>query len=131
MSCGSSDGAEHCQAFDRKSHTRDWPRLPQSGHSPSPGSRSRSERSARLQECQPIPGLLARDRNSRVARDCVVELVGLEPTTRVLWNAGVSDQLTLSDTKHSSSKRPAIDGHFYKREIFGWKSPVFPARPSF
>src|SRR5258705_7624064 len=44
----------------------------------------------------------------------VVELVGLEPTTRVLWNVGVSDQLTLSDTKHSSSKRPAIDGHFHK-----------------
>jgi len=63
----------------------------------------------------------------------VVELVGLEPTTRVLWNAGVSDQLTLSDTWHSSSKRSAIDGHFYKREISGWKSPVFPARrqPSF
>ena len=37
--------------------------------------------------------------NSRVARDCVVELVGLEPTTRVLWNVGVSDQLTLSDTQ--------------------------------
>src|SRR5258705_5554575 len=44
----------------------------------------------------------------------VVELVGLEPTTRVLWNVGVSDQLTLSDTKHWSSKRPAIDGHFHK-----------------
>ena len=39
----------------------------------------------------------------------MVELVGLEPTTRVLWNVGVSDQLTLSDTKHSSSKRPAIE----------------------
>jgi hypothetical protein len=25
---------------------------------------------------------------SPVARDCVVELVGLEPTTRVLWNVG-------------------------------------------
>ena len=63
------------------------------------------------------------------ARECVVELVGLEPTTRVLWNAAVSDQLTLSDTWHST----AIDGHFYKREISGWKSPVFPARrqPSF
>ena len=43
-----------------------------------------------------------------------MELVGLEPTTRALWNVGVSDQLTLSDTKHSSSKRPAIDGHFHK-----------------
>src|SRR6266850_4534996 len=51
---------------------------------------------------------------SPVARDWVMELVGLEPTTRVLWNVGVSDQLTLSDTKHSSSKRPAIDGHFHK-----------------
>src|SRR5712671_5683164 len=49
-------------------------------------------------------------RISPVAGECVVELVGLEPTTRVLWNVGVSDQLTLSDTKHSSSKRPAIDG---------------------
>jgi hypothetical protein len=37
-------------------------------------------------------------RNSRVARNWVVELVGLEPTTRVLWNVGVSDQLTVSDT---------------------------------
>jgi hypothetical protein len=53
-------------------------------------------------------------RRSPGARDCVVELVGLEPTTRVLWNVGVSDQLTLSDTKHSSSKRPANDGHFHK-----------------
>ena len=52
----------------------------------------------------------------QLARDCVVELVGLEPTTRVLWNTGVSDQLTLSDTKHSISKRAAINGHFYKRE---------------
>ena len=34
-----------------------------------------------------------------VRGDCVVELVGLEPTTRVLWNAGVSDQLTLSNTR--------------------------------
>src|SRR5258705_12080944 len=33
-------------------------------------------------------------------RDCVLELVGLEPTTRVLWNVGVSDQLTLSDSPH-------------------------------
>ena len=32
--------------------------------------------------------------------DCVVELVGLEPTTRVLWNAGVSNQLTLSNTRY-------------------------------
>src|SRR5260370_18168821 len=49
-------------------------------------------------------------RNSPVARNCVVELVGLEPTTRVLWNTGVSDQLTLSDTRHSNSKRAAMMG---------------------
>jgi hypothetical protein len=30
----------------------------------------------------------------------------------------------LSDTRHSSSKRAAIDGHFYKREIFGCRYPV-------
>src|SRR5258708_6598803 len=54
-----------------------------------------------------------------MARDCVVELVEFEPTTRLLWNAIVSDQLTLSDITHSSSKRSAIDGHFYKSEIFG------------
>ena len=48
------------------------------------------------------------------ARECVVELVGLEPTTRVLWNVGVSDQLTLSDTRHSSSNRARYDGFFYK-----------------
>ena len=51
--------------------------------------------------------------------DCVVALVGLEPTTKVLWNVEVSDQLTLSDTRHSSSKRAAIDGNFYNREISG------------
>jgi hypothetical protein len=30
----------------------------------------------------------APDRNNLQMRDCVVELVGLEPTTRVLWNMG-------------------------------------------
>src|SRR6267154_5665944 len=40
------------------------------------------------------------DRNSPNDSDWVVELVGLKPTTRVLWNAGVSDQLTWSDTRH-------------------------------
>ena len=45
-------------------------------------------------------GIFAKGGNSPVARECVVELVGLEPTTRVLWNAGVSDQLTLSDTRY-------------------------------
>jgi len=35
---------------------------------------------------------------SRVRDDCVVELVGLEPTTKVLWNIVVSDQLPWSDT---------------------------------
>src|SRR5712671_5975967 len=39
-------------------------------------------------------------RNSQVADNCVVELVGLEPATRVLWNAVVSDQLTLSNTRY-------------------------------
>src|SRR5438477_10878429 len=32
-------------------------------------------------------------RNSPVACNCVVELVGLEPTTRGFWNGAVSDQL--------------------------------------
>ena len=35
-------------------------------------------------------------------RDWVVELVGLEPTTRMLWNAGLSDQLTLSNTRYQA-----------------------------
>ena len=70
-------------------------------------------------EPQQRAGISAKGGNSPVARECVVELVGLEPTTRVLWNVGVSDQLTLSDTRHSSSKRAAIDGNFYNREIFG------------
>jgi hypothetical protein len=35
---------------------------------------------------------------SLVRGDCVVELVGLELTTRVLWNMGVFDQLTWSNT---------------------------------
>src|SRR5713101_1698639 len=33
------DAAKHCQPFDRKSRTPDWPVPPQSGHGPSPGSR--------------------------------------------------------------------------------------------
>ena len=56
-----------------------------------------------------------------------MELVGLEPTTRVLWNAGVSDQLTLSDTRHSSSKRAAIDGHFQQKgnlQLFAKSRPL-------
>src|SRR5712675_1318399 len=36
-----------------------------------------------------------------LATKCVVELVGLEPTTRRLWAAAMSDQLTLSNTRHS------------------------------
>jgi hypothetical protein len=39
-------GAGYCQPFDRKSHTQDWPKRPQSGHSPSRGSRWPCERSA-------------------------------------------------------------------------------------
>ena len=42
---------------------------------------------------------VSQSRISPVAGDWVVELVGLEPTTRVLWNMGVSDQLTRSDTR--------------------------------
>jgi len=58
-------------------------------------------------------------------RDCVVELVGLEPTTRVLWNTGVFDQLTSSNTRHSSKK---MVGHFYKRKLsfFARKCSVPP-----
>src|SRR5437868_8525182 len=66
-----------------------------------------------------MAGISTEGGNSPVAGERVLELVGLEPTTTVLWNAGVSDQLTLSDTRHSSSKRAAIDAHFYKREISG------------
>src|SRR5947209_17342195 len=39
-------------------------------------------------------------------RDCVVELVGLEPTIRVLWNMRVFDQLTWSNNRHSNSRGP-------------------------
>jgi hypothetical protein len=39
-----------------------------------------------------------------VARDCVVELVGLELTTKVLWNMGVFDQPTSSDTRARAQK---------------------------
>src|SRR5712672_3272428 len=42
--------------------------------------------------------------------DCVVELVGLEPTTRVLWNMGVSDQLTRSDTRPRARRGPLLMG---------------------
>jgi hypothetical protein len=44
-----------------------------------------------------------------VVGDCVVELVGLEPTTRVLWNAGVSDQPTRSNTAVCSFGLDKID----------------------
>ena len=60
------------------------------------------DRSRRLESSAELQG-----RNSRVARDWVVELVGLEPTTRMLWNVGLSDQLTLSDTRDSSLKSSA------------------------
>ena len=33
-----------------------------------------------------------------------MELVGLEPTTKVLWNMGVSDQPTSSDTRARAQK---------------------------
>jgi hypothetical protein len=50
--------------------------------------------------------------NSPLLRDCVVELVGLEPTTRVLWNMGVSDEPTWSDTyalaAHAHPRLPGI-----------------------
>ena len=49
------------------------------------------------------------------------EAVGLEPTTRVLWNSGVSDQLTRSNTMHSSSNSSAFFGIFHKGEF-----PVAP-----
>src|SRR6266446_9460309 len=53
---------------------------------------------------------VSQSRISPVVGDCVVELVGLEPTTRVLWNVGVSDQFTWADTGHSSSKRALLMG---------------------
>src|SRR5882757_8864686 len=56
-------------------------------------------------------------RNSQDARDCVVELVGLEPTTRVLWNVGVSDQLTLSNTGARARRVPLLMGISTKVEI--------------
>ena len=40
-----------------------------------------------------------------IASEYLVELVGLELTTRVLWKVGVSDQLTRSNTMRSSSNR--------------------------
>src|SRR3954453_7177210 len=44
--------------------------------------------------------------------NAVVERVGLEPTTRVLWNVGVSDQLPWSDTYalavHARPRAPGI-----------------------
>src|ERR1700704_6233702 len=50
-----------------------------------------------------VEGAFLTSPDSPVVGDWVVELVGLEPTTRVLWNVGVSDQLTRSNTMHSSS----------------------------
>src|SRR5712671_4039495 len=46
-----------------------------------------------------------------------------------LWNVGVLDQLTLSDTGHSISKRAANDGHFYKRgsQVAGHTVGIPPA----
>src|SRR5712671_2007047 len=54
--------------------------------------------------------------DSPAVGDWVVELVGLEPTTKVLWNmVGVRPAHPVGHPA-SSSKRPAVDGHFYKRE---------------
>src|SRR5258705_7532008 len=56
-------------------------------------------------------------RISSVVGDCVVELVGLEPTTRVLWNMGVSDQLTRSDTRPRARRGPLLMGIFTKGNL--------------
>jgi hypothetical protein len=61
--------------------------------------------------------------DSPVARDCVVELVGLEPTTRVLWNVGVSDQLTLSDT--TTRQAVLCRGGDRRRDLDGRERPRF------
>ena len=55
---------------------------------------------SRLNGCTKSPANkgFRQSKNSPVSGDCVVELVGLELTTRVLWNMGVFDQLTRSDT---------------------------------
>jgi len=58
---------------------------------------------SRLNGCTKSPANkgFRQSKNSPVSGDCVVELVGLEPTTRRLWAAAMSDQLTLSNTRHS------------------------------
>src|SRR4051812_39497771 len=63
--------------------------------------------------------------------DWVVELVGLEPTTRVLWNMRVFDQLTWSNTRHSNSRGPLfidISTNGNPRLPSGRESPVSRAR---
>ena len=62
---------------------------------------------------------VSQSRISPVVGDCVVELVGLEPTTRRLWAAAMSDQLTLSNIGTRAPRVPAIDGHFHKSGISG------------
>jgi hypothetical protein len=60
---------------------------------------------------------VSQSRISPVVGDCVVELVGLEPTTRVLWNMGVSDQLTRSDTRPRARRGPLLMGIFTKGNL--------------
>src|SRR5262245_8729293 len=51
------DVAEHFPPFDRKSHTRDWPRRRQSGHSPRSGSPRPCEQSVPQLPSRPGVGL--------------------------------------------------------------------------
>src|SRR6266571_1874339 len=41
---------------------------------------------AHSRHCRTFHGAFCEPSKTPVARDCVVELVGLEPTTKVLWN---------------------------------------------
>src|SRR5712671_2749518 len=53
---------------------------------------------------------------SPVAPDCVVELVGLEPTTKVLWNMGGVRPAHLVGHPCSRSKSPLLMGFSTKEE---------------
>src|SRR5438128_1461168 len=69
---------------------------------------------------------------SLVRDDCVVELVGLEPTTKALWNMGVFDQLTSSNTGTPiafSLLSPGLEFDFLEQRIgrgdFGLRLDVY------
>src|ERR1700730_595775 len=99
--------AERCLSFDRKSYTRDWPRRPQSGHSPSPGSRPPCERSVAPEIFKPADGRVSRAEGANV-------FVDHQSQASVARNAAELDRQTRASA--SKSAAPAREPRFQTRE---------------